>query len=125
MTGETGEWKGQGLWSDVLYLRDLVSEKDKYPEALTLEKAVKTIAIAEFHGFGDFALELLDNYLNKDIIGDSEYRNIRRMLLLSGERKFKPEHKLYLDTRKNIGEYLHDRFPSIYKFIIKNIIKQR
>lgn len=119
VTGEPGEWKGQGLWGDALYLRDLVSERDKCPEVFTLETAIKTIAIAEFHGFGDFALELLDNYLHKGIVGDSEYGNIRRMLLLSGEGKFRPELKLYLDIKKSMGEYLHDRFPSIYKFIVK------
>jgi hypothetical protein len=122
---ESRDWQGQGLWTDALYFRDFVSAKSGCPEELTREAAAKTIAIAEFHGFGDFALELLDFYLNKRIISDSEYDAIRRMLLSPQGGKFRPELRLYQNIKRTAGEFLHDRLPSIHKLIVKSIVKYR
>jgi len=122
---ESSDLKGQGLWTYALYFRDLVSEKGKCLKKLNLEKAVKIIAITELHGFNDFALELLDLYLNQGIVNDSVYSDIKKMLLPSQEGKFRPELKLYLDARRSVGVFLHDRFPFIHKYIVKNIVKRR
>lgn len=122
---ESRDLKGQGLWTYALYFRDLVSGKSKCLNKPNLEKVVKIIAIAELHGFNDFALELLDLYLNKGIVNDSVCSDIKKMLLPSLEGKFRPELKLYLDARRSVGEFLHDRFPFIHKYIVKNIVKRR
>ena len=121
---ESRDLKGQGLWTYALYFRDLVSEKSKCFDKFNLEKVVKAIAIAELHGFNDFALELLDFYLNKGIITNSVYNNIRKMLLPYRKGKFNPELKLYLNIRRSLGEFLNDRLPFIHKLIAKNTKNQ-
>ncbi len=112
---ESKDWKGQVLWTTALYFRDLVSEEG-LPEKFSLEKAVKTIAIAELHGFNDFALELLDFYLDKGIVSDLVYNEGKKMLL-AGARKLSPERKLYLSARKAVGEFLNERSPFLYNYL--------
>lgn len=115
---EGRDWKGQGLWTYALYLRDFVSEKGKCREKLGLETAAKTLAIAEFHGFNDFALELLDFYLSEGIIAEPMCGEIRKMLL-SKAKRISPERKLYLNLRRSFGEFLSQRFPALYRQLVK------
>ena len=122
---ESRGWKGQGLWTDALYFRDFVSKKDEYLENISRGKAIKTIAIAELHGFGDFALELLDLYLDKKILSDLEYADIKSKLLSSREGKFEPEFRLYQNVKSTAAEFLYARFPSIHKLIVKTILRYR
>jgi len=114
---------GQGLWTYGLYFRDFASEKSSCLERLSRKKAVKTIAIAEFRGFNDFALELLDFYRSQGIIQEPEYSDISNMLLtgkVTAKARLGPERKLYLNLRRSAGEFLDDRFPFIYKLLVKN-----
>ena len=122
--------KGQVLWTHAVYFRDFLSEKNKPLEDLSLEKAAKTIAIAELHGFNDFALELLDFHLNEGIIPDSIYGEIRKMLTIKEktspkiEETTSPETKLYRNIRRDVGEFISVRFPFIYKWLV-SIIRPR
>ena len=117
------EWAGQALWTDALYFRDLAAIKSEFREKLTRETAIKAIAIAELHGFGDFALELLDTYLNKSTIDNAEYSAIKKMLLSSREGAFRPEIRLLQNIKRTAGEFLHDRCPAIHKLIVKSTLK--
>jgi FkbM family methyltransferase len=117
------EWMGQALWTDAVYFRDLATNESGRREKLTRETAVKTIATAELHGFGDFALELLDTYRNESIVSDAEYRAIKKMLLSPREGFFRPEIRLLQNIKRTAGEFLHDRFPAVHKWIVKSILK--
>lgn len=120
---ESGDLKGQVLWAHAVYFRDFMSEKNRCLERLSLDKAVKTIAIAELHGFNDFALELSDFYLNKGIIGDSAYSDIRGMLTL--KKKFRAELELYRNIRRSIGEFLAERFPFVLSYLVPGAKKSK
>jgi FkbM family methyltransferase len=120
----TTNLRGQGLWTCGLYFRDLVSEKGGGLEKLTLEKAAKTIAIAELHGFNDFALELLDLYLSREIISSSFHGDVRGMLL-TRRTSVSPERRLYLNLRRSVGEFLRERFPSVYDSLVKRLSRWR
>lgn len=125
---ERKEVKGQGLWTYGLYFRDFAAEESRCLERLSPAKAMKTIALAEFHGFSDFAIELLDFYRSRSVITNPEYGDIRKMLLsgkVSPETKFGPERKLYLNLRRSAGEFLNERFPALYSFLVKNVVRNR
>lgn len=79
-------------------MRDFVSTKNSWLEKISLEKATKTTAITEFHGFNDFSLELLDFYLDKGIIPDSMRGDIKEMLLVTEEAS--PEARLYQNVKE-------------------------
>lgn len=109
--------KGQVLWAHAVYFRDLASAENGCLEKISPEKAAKNIAIAELHGFNDFAVELLDSYLDKGAISPQVYENVREML--NPKRRFGAELKLYRDIKRDIGEFLSERFPLVYGKLIK------
>lgn len=108
--------KGQVFWTNALYFKDFVS-KDGLMK-IGFQKAIKTIAIAELYGFNDFALELLDHYLNRKLIDASIYSEIRKRLIM--EEKVSSEVKLYRNIRRDVGEFLNERFPFIYRHLTKD-----
>ena len=98
--------KGQVLWAHARYFRDFISNKEGSYKNISSEKAIKTIAIAELHGFSDFALELLDFYNSKRIIEPEVYKNIKAMLVKNIPSA---EYHLLKNIRSAIGEYLRER----------------
>ena len=100
--------KGQVLWAHALYFRDFISNKEgSYKDIIiNSEKAIKTVAIAELHGFSDFALELLDFYNRRRIIEPDVYKNIKGMIVKNIPSS---EYRLLKNIRSAIGEYLWER----------------
>lgn len=98
--------KGQVLWAHALYFRDFISNKEGSYKNISPEKAIKTVAIAELHGFSDFALELLDFYNSKRIIELDVYKTINGMIVKNIPSA---EYHLLKNIRSAIGEYLRER----------------
>lgn len=97
--------KGQVLWAHAVYFRDFISNSDG-DFNFSPEKAIKTVAIAELHGFSDFALELLDFYNSKRIIAPEVYKNIKAMIVKNIPSA---EYRLLKNIRSAISEYLRER----------------
>ena len=50
--------KGQVLWAHTIYFKDLCAKRDGLPKDMDLQKALKTVALAELHGFPDYSLSV-------------------------------------------------------------------
>ena len=109
--------KGQVLWAHALYFKDFILNRNINSNYLNFGKTIRAIAIAELYGFSDFALELLDFYYNKRIIGVTTYENIKKLL---DKDKLLIKHQLLKNMRSAIGNYLKRRIPSIYNLIKKD-----
>ena len=111
--------KQQALWAYALYFKDIILTKNINQKYLNFEKAIKTIAIAEFQGFLDFALELLDFYYNKKIITKENHEKIKHLLL---KNRLLKEYQLLREMRSSAGNYLkakHSCFYNLYEKISK------
>jgi FkbM family methyltransferase len=111
------EWSGQALWTDALYFRDFPAIKNGFLKGMTGLAAVKTIAIAELYGFGDFALELLELYGKENIIPPAEGGEIGRELRAGAGRGLGPEAGLLQSIKSAAGAYAQQRLPALYKLL--------
>jgi hypothetical protein len=111
------------LWTDVLYFRDYAAEGNTCPDELTANTAIKTIAIAECLGFGDFSLELLDMFVSKGIIPEKEKTAIHDLVLTTGSNGLRPEVRLYENIKRTAGEYLQTRLPFLHRKYVNSISK--
>jgi len=124
----SGSFQGQGLWSYALYFRDFATDLGACLNTIDSAKAMKTVALAEFFGFGDYALELLDLYQEKGIIGEAVREESRKMLLAAQtarQHRHGPEHRLCVSLRDNAGEYLSSRSPFLYRQLARLIAGSR
>jgi FkbM family methyltransferase len=119
------KWRGQALWTDGLYFRDVPAEKNKDFERLSRESAMKTIAITELFGLGDYALELLDLYSNEKIISAREVAIIRKALFSGTKQGLEPEAKLMQGVKSTFSAYAYDRLPFLYKILLKMVTGRR
>lgn len=117
---------GQALWARALYLRDLAAGFAIGLEEISYQKALKTVALAEFFGFPDFGLELLRVYLANDIITEAvhgESEGLLRSAVESAESRFGPETRLCSQLGVCAGEFLAARFPSVSRLIARGMTR--
>ena len=117
------QWSGQTLWTDFLYFRDYAAEANTLPDEFTTNRAIKTIAISECLGFGDFSLELLDLYVGKGIMPEKDKTAIRDLVLTAGSNGLRPEVRLYENIKRTAGEYLQTRLPFLHRKYVNSISK--
>jgi len=110
--------KEQVLWAHAVYFKDFLSNQNIPFDFKNLNKALKSIALAEIHQFSDFALELLDFYHNQNIIKENICGEAKKLLL---KNKLLPEYKLFKTVRSAAANYLKSRAPFIYRVLSKKL----
>lgn len=112
------QWRGQTLWTNALYLRDLLTANNAdYLAGMAGSDLAKTVAISELYGFGDYAVELIERFETDSLLSPAVADAMRGEVLRGVSGGTQAERRLVRNTRNTVGTYLEERLPRLHRLL--------